>query len=55
MTDKVIEFAARNPNGDYVVAAGNFSDTAQPVSVKIGKKYLNVTLPPHSFNTFVVK
>ena len=47
--------AARNPNGDYVVAGGNFSDAPQPVSVEIGKKYLNVTLAPHSFNSFVVK
>lgn len=55
MTDKVVEFAAHNPKGDYVVAAGNFSDTPQPLSVEIRKKYLNVTLAPHSFNTFVVK
>ena len=47
--------AARNPDGDYVVAAGNFSDEPQPVSVAIGKKYLNVTLDPHTFNSFVVK
>ena len=47
--------AARNPDGEYVVAAGNFSDTPQPITVEIGKKYLNVTLAPHSFNSFVVK
>ena len=37
----------------YVVTAGNMTDEAQKVSVKLGKKYLNMTLPAHSFNTFV--
>ena len=37
----------------YVVTAGNMTDEALKVSVKLGKKYLNMTLPAHSFNTFV--
>ena len=43
---------AKNPDGKYVAVAGNFSDTPQPVTVEIAGKYLNVTLPSHSFNTF---
>jgi glucosylceramidase len=36
-----------------VVTAGNFTDLQQQVSVKIGGKYLNVNIQPHSFNTYV--
>ena len=43
---------ARNTDGKYVAVAGNFSDTPRPVTVEIAGKYLNVTLPSHSFNTF---
>lgn len=43
------------PQGKYVVIAGNFHEQPQPLSVKVGKKYLNVTLEPHSFNTFTTK
>lgn len=44
----------RNENG-YVVTAGNFTNEEQKVSVKLGRRYLNMTLSPHSFNTFVEK
>lgn len=37
----------------YIVTAGNFSHEEKTVSVKIADKYLNITLAPHSFNTFV--
>lgn len=37
-----------------VVVAGNFEDTLQSLSVKVGTKYLNQSLQPHSFNTFVI-
>ena len=37
----------------YIITAGNFSNEAKNVSVKIADKYLNLTLKPHSFNTFV--
>ncbi|MDE7419525.1 MAG: beta-glycosidase [Muribaculaceae bacterium] len=45
---------ARNPNGKYVAIAGNFSDKSQPLTVEINGKYLNVSLPPHSFNSYIV-
>lgn len=43
----------KRKNGGYVVVAANLSDTARSFSVKIGGKYLNLSLQPHSFNTFV--
>ena len=39
--------------GKYVVVAGNFNDDARKVSVKVGSKYLNLQLAPHSLNSFV--
>ena len=42
-------------NGEYIVTAGNFTDEEKTISVKIGGKFLNLLLPPHSFNTFVQK
>ncbi len=44
----------RNKAGQYIVTAGNFTDKAATLSVKIGGKYLNITTAPHSFNTFIV-
>lgn len=43
------------PENKMVVIAGNFNDEAQTMCVKIGERFLNVTLQPHSFNTFKVK
>jgi glucosylceramidase len=40
------------PENKYVVVAGNFNDEAKPLTVKINKKFLNVTLEAHSLNTF---
>lgn len=40
------------PNGKRVVIAGNLTDNGIVQSIKIGKRYLNMTLSPHSFNTF---
>jgi len=45
----------RNDRGKYVVVAGNFKGEPQQLTVRLGKKYLNATLPAHSFHTFVVK
>lgn len=39
---------------EYVAVVGNFADNGQSACLKLGKKYLNVNLAPHSFNTFVV-
>lgn len=41
--------------GKRIVIAGNFADEAKPLTVKLGKRYLNTTLQPHSFNTFMEK
>lgn len=42
----------RTPGGKHIVIAGNFTDDTQPLTVRLRGKYLNVTLQPHSFNTF---
>lgn len=39
----------------YIVTAGNFTDRDASYSVKIGKKYMNITMSAHSFNTYVTK
>lgn len=44
----------RQGNG-YVVLAGNFTDQPAALSVSLTGKYLNMTVQPHSFNTYVVK
>ena len=43
------------PNHKKVIIAGNFNNTPQSLNIAIGKKLLNVSLPPHSFNTFCEK
>lgn len=47
--------AFRNPDGKYIIIAGNTSDKEQALTFKLGSKYLNVSLPSHSFNSFVEK
>lgn len=46
---------AKNPAGKHIVFAGNFNDTPQRICVKIGNRYLETTVKPHSFNTFTEK
>ena len=54
--DRVPVLVAITPESKYVVVAGNLGDTQQKVSVRVGaKRYLNITLEPHSFNSFVQK
>lgn len=43
--------AARTQEGKWLVVAGNFNDEARTLSVGLGDMYLNMVLPPHSFNT----
>ena len=44
-----------NPDGSKVLVAGNFHDKEpRDISVKVDGKYLNLRLPPKSFNTVVV-
>lgn len=51
-TDKKPILVVRDSRGKHTVIAGNFNDTAVTVCVKIGKRYLEAELQPHSFNTF---
>lgn len=43
------------PENQYLVVAGNFNGKQQNLSVKLAEKYLEVTLQPHSLNTFYTK
>ena len=53
--DKTPVLVSQDKDGTYIVVAGNLGDGEKKVSVEIGKKYLNLTLAPHSFNSFVQK
>lgn len=50
--DKMPVLVSLNTSGKYVITAGNFSDEKQQLTLKLGNKYLKVTLEPHSMNTF---
>lgn len=39
-------------DGKYVVCAANYVDGVRSISVPVGKRYLNISLPAHSLNTF---
>ena len=43
------------PENQYLVVAGNFNGKQQNLSVTLAGKYLEVTLQPHSLNTFYTK
>lgn len=45
----------RTPENAHIVIAGNFENEARPFTVRIAGRYLNATLSPHSFTTFVIK
>jgi glucosylceramidase len=53
--ERVPVLMAVTEKGKHIIVAGNLSDATANVSVKIGSKYLNIALQPHSFNTFVEK
>ena len=46
---------ARNPQGKYIIIAGNFNSESKVLSLKIGAKFLNVTLKANSLNSFQMK
>lgn len=46
---------ARDVNGKMVVLAGNFNEDERTLTVKIGRKYLNMQLQPHSFASYKMK
>ena len=43
---------AETPDGKTVVTAANFTDRKARLAVPVGKKYLNITVAPHSLNTY---
>ena len=45
----------RDKRGQYIVTMGNFTDAEASLTVKVGKKYLNVQAKLHSFNTYIWK
>ncbi len=47
--------AVSNPQGKYVVFAGNFNNEERDLNIKINGKFLSVKLPAHSLNTFQMK
>lgn len=51
----VMAIAYLAPDGARVIVAGNFEDEEYPVTVKVGDKYLNQSLEPHSFNSYVLR
>lgn len=51
--EKTPVLVAVTPEKKYVVVAGNLGDEERNVSVQVGDKYLNVSLAPHSFNSYV--
>ena len=45
----------QRPDQKYVVIAGNQTNDQRTATVKLGKKFLNMTLHPHSFHTYISK
>lgn len=52
--DKIEAIAYRNPDGSVVVVASNVNGEAKDVNFTIGGSVYNVSLKPHSFNTFLL-
>jgi glucosylceramidase len=44
-----------SPDDKVIVIAGNFNEKSKEISVKLGVRYLNVILQPHSLNTFKIE
>ena len=53
--DRMPVMIVMTPQKKQVVIAGNFDEEAKELTVKLGTRYLNVTLQPHSLNTFIEK
>ena len=53
--EKLPAMVLLTPENKYLVVAANFNDEPKNLTVKLGSKYLDVTLKAHSFNTFSVK
>ena len=52
--DQTETIAYRNPDGTLVVVAGNWSERARKMSVRLGSQWLNFEMEPNSFETCVV-
>lgn len=46
--------AFRTQTGQYIVIASNFTDETAFITVKVERKYLNIEMKPHSFNTYLL-
>jgi glucosylceramidase len=44
--------AFKTPSGEIIIVTGNYNDTPNETTFKLGEKYFTVVLPAHSFNTF---
>ncbi|MDX8337550.1 hypothetical protein SLH46_00055 [Draconibacterium sp. IB214405] len=53
--DKLPVMVVKNTEGKYVVFAGNYTEENKEVTVQLGEQYLNVSLLPHSLNTFELR
>jgi glucosylceramidase len=53
--DKLPLLVVSKPQGEYVIVAGNFNEESKEIIVKLGDRYLEAALLPHSFNTFQLK
>ena len=45
----------QRPDNRYVVIVGNQTDEQRTATVRLGKKFLNMTLPAHSMHTYIAK
>lgn len=45
----------QRPDNKYVVIVGNQTNDQRTATVKLGKKFLNMTLPAHSMHTYIAK
>lgn len=45
----------QRPDKKYVVVIGNQTNEQRTATVKLGKKYLNMTLPAHSMHTYMAR
>ncbi|MBR4897681.1 MAG: glycoside hydrolase family 30 protein [Prevotella sp.] len=45
----------QRPDNKYVVIIGNQTNDQRTATVKLGKKFLNMTLPAHSMHTYIAK
>jgi glucosylceramidase len=52
-TEETPSMVFKNPAGKYVIVAGNRANAERRLTLKLGGNYLETTLVPHSFQTFI--